>query len=328
MFLSQWKPAVANALLWGFFAVRPAAYADPYYNSSEPGCDGGHPSVLFCEDFETPGASGGRWYAEDCDTANQNGGVGARTKGWCGSIYANPITPAGAETCGSGITPFGQCIGNGGLHSGMGGRNMAQHRFKTPTCGSNGSELCGVKEVFVRWYAYWPTGYSFGAEKHLNVTNSDGDIAFANVQLNCGAGSASSSATPYIQIIHGADVCQPPNVSSISIASGRWYFFEMHVVADATQGSVQLWINDCGASGSSCGAAPILRTQLTGIALPGNNNGNQIETLWLENWANPASTGVGPYWDQMKAATTGPIGFAGSTADTVPPKGPTGLSVQ
>jgi hypothetical protein len=283
-----------------------------------------------CEDFESVGGSGsGHWYSEDCDIANRNGGIGARTKGWCGTIYSNPITPAGAELCGSGVTPFGNCAANGGTQAGIGGTNTALHHFKTATCGSTGSELCGVPEMYVRWYAKWAPGYMFGAEKHLNVTNSDGDIAFANVQLNCGAGAAASSASPSIQIIHGTDICQSPNqTGGITIQSGRWYFFEMHIVASASNGTVELWINDCGTAGTSCGAAPILRTRLTGISLPGNSNGSQIETIWLENWANPASSGTGPYWDQIKVSRVGPIGFSGAApapADVLAPARPKGF---
>lgn len=207
---------------------------------------------------------------------------------------------------------------------------MALRHFKTPSCGSTGAELCGVQELYIRWYAYWSSGYSFGAEKHMTITNSDADIAFANVQLNCGAGAASDSATPYVQIIHGTDICQSPNVNNISIQSGHWYFFEMHLLAHATNGTVELWINDCGPSGTTCGPMPLLRTQRTGIALPGNSNGNQIETIWLENWANPASVGTGPYWDQLKVSTKGPIGFARTTALPTGnrPASPTGLTVR
>ena len=279
--------------------------AAPYYNSSETGCDGSDSTVLFCDDFED-----GSWYATDCDTS---GGItNAANDGWCGTIFANPITPTNAVA--SGVTPFGTYAAHGGVHSGgAGGVNMAQHRLKTASCGTDGSQFCNVSEIYVRWYAKWVTGYSFGAEKHLNVTNSDGDIAFANVQLNCGFGSAASDAIPYIQIIHGESLCQAPNQSSITLQSGRWYFFEFHVIAHATNGTVELWINDCGADGTSCGASPVLRTRLTGQRLPGNGNGSQIQTIWLENWANPGSTGTGPYWDQIKASTVGPIGFTGES---------------
>jgi hypothetical protein len=302
-------------------AVVAPATAGPYFNSSEAGCDGSDPNVMMCEDFERKanGSTPGDWYAVDCD----HGGWMAGAKGWCGTIYANPITPAGAVLCGSGVAAFGSCAGNGGLHSGQGGQNMALHRFKTATCGSTGSERCGVNEVYVRWYAKWLAPYIFGAEKHMNVTNSDGDIAFANVQINCGAGSASSTGLPYIQVLHGLNLCQSPNVGpNIFLQAGHWYFFEMHVRA-GSNGLIELWVNDCGTAGTSCGASPILRTRLTGN-LPGNANGSQIETIWLENWANPGSVGTGPLWDNVKVSRVGPIGFSGSSgvADTTPPAAP------
>ncbi len=284
--------------------------AHPYFNSNEPICNASDPNILMCDDFED-----GVWYGEDCDAAARNGGIGLRTKGWCGGIYKNPITPANAASCGIGVTPFGNCAANGGqLTSAAGGRNMALHHFKVGACGTNGSELCGVNEIYVRWYAKWESGFMFGAEKHMNVTNSDGDIAFANVQLNCGAGARQGTATPYVQIIHGQDICQSPNVSAITLESGHWYFFEMHVIANATNGLVELWINDCGITGTACGASPVLRTRMPGIKLPGNSNGSMIQTIWLENWANPGSLGTGPYWDQVVVSRRGPIGFSGATA--------------
>ncbi len=307
------------------------AQADPYYNSSEPGCDGSDPNVVFCEDFEVSGEANfpdGHWYGENCDVANDNGGIGAQTKGWCGSIYAEPITPDGAGVCGPGTTPFGDCVGTAGTKTDTSARNMALRHLKTPVCGASGSEQCGVDTLYVRWYAKWLEGYQFGAEKHLAFTTDTADIAFGNVQLNCGAGRASPDATPYIQIIHGEDLCQSPNVSDIVINSGRWYFFEMRVTAHPTDGVVQLWINDCGPAGTTCGDAPILRTELMEIELPGNVNGDQIETIWLESWANPISTGTGPYWDNLRASLVGPIGFGAGGVANPPPASPTQLRAE
>jgi len=306
------------------------AWGGGYFNSSESGCDGSDPNVLMCEDFEHNGSGGtpGTWYVNDGDHAT------SADKGWFGTIYANPITPAGAIRCGTGVTPFGNCAGAGGTHQGQGGRNMAQHRLKTSTCGTNGFQFCDVDEIYVRWYAFWDAGYSFGAEKHMNVTNSDGDIAFVNVQLNCGAGGASSTASPSNQVIHGSgsdfDNCGRQNQgNNITLQSGRWYFFELHVRA-GTSGLIEMWINDCGVNGVSCGALPTLRSRLTGT-LPGNANGAHIQTIWLENWANPASTGTGPLWDQIKVSRVGPIGFVGATTSPppmAPPASPSGLLVQ
>jgi len=297
------------------------ATAGPYFNSSEPGCNGSDSNVLFCDDFES-----GTWYVTDGDAAG--GMTNPANKGWGGTIYANPITPAGAIRCGAGVTPFGNCAADGGFHDPAqteGGRNMALHRLKTPTCGSTGIERCGVPEVYVRWYMKWDPGYLFAQEKNLNVTNSDGDIAFADIQIGCGAGTRSSIGTPSVQVYHCSancaawSNCGPQNRgNNISFQPGRWYFVEFHVRTDqvsgvAGTGRIRLWINDCGTDGRSCGPTPILRFDGTG-GLPGNTNGNLIETIWLENWAgNPGSAGNGPLWDQMKVSRVGPIGFSGSS---------------
>ncbi len=313
------KPLLVLASAVALLAAGSPATAGPYFNSSEPGCDGSDQNVLACDDFED-----GDWYVNDGDHAT------SADDGWFATIYANPITPAGAILCGAGVTPFGNCAANGGAHSGAGGRNMAMRHFKTATCGTNGGQTCPVPEVYVRWYAFWTSGYQFGAEKHLNVTNDGGDIAFANIQLNCAAGGASSTADPHVQVIYGTvnepGNCGPQNQgNSIAIQSGRWYFFEFHVKAGSSA-VMELWVNDCGTAGTSCGASPILRTRLTGT-LPGNGNGSQIETIWLENWANPASVGTGPLWDQIKVARVGPIGFADGGSAPTPPAAPGPLTV-
>ena len=298
--------------------LLPAAQvsADPYYNSSEPGCDGSDPNVAFCDDFED-----GVWYATDCDTSGGSGNV--TNDGWCGSIYANPITPAGAAVCGAGVTPFGNCAGTGGTKSGgRTDRNLAWHHLKTASCGSSGTQLCSVPTLYVRWYAKWQSGYQFGAEKHMNFTNDHGDIAFANIQVNCGAGGAGSTGSLSMQVIHGENMCD--QILGITIQSNRWYFFEMRVTAHPTAGVIQVWINDCGTAGTSCGASPTLRYNRSGLRLPGNSNGSQIQTIWLESWANPPSVGTGPLWDQVKASIVGPIGFSGFS--TLP--APANLRVQ
>jgi hypothetical protein len=328
------------ALGIGLLAVGSQAAADPYFNSRESGCGGSDPNVLTCDDFETNGSGGtpGTWYITDGDTSS--GMTNPANKGWGGTIYANPITPSGAIMCGAGVTPFGNCAATAGTKSGgRTDRNMALRHLKTETCGSDGSQLCDVSEIYVRWYAKWLAPYSFGGEKHMNITNSDGDIAFANVQLNCGAGGSSPTAIPSIQVLHGGPQfanCPGPNVGpGISIQADRWYFFEMHV-RTGSNGLIRLWINDCGSTGTSCGASPILRTQLGPGNLPGNANGSKIQTIWLESWANPASSGTGPLWDQLKVSRVGPIGFAGggsigggsSVADGTPPAVPGALTIR
>jgi hypothetical protein len=207
-------------------------------------------------------------------------------------------------------------VANGGFHDGSEGeRNMASRYFKTATCGTDASEECGVSTLYVRYYVKWASGYEFGAEKHINFTNNDGDIAFANIQLNCGSGGRSSTGDLAIQVIHGEDMCDPVG---FEFSSGIWYFVEMRVTAHASNGIIQVWINDCGTDGTTCGASPTLRYNQSGLQLPGNSNGSQIGMMWFESWANPGSLGTGPYWDQVKASIVGPIGFAGQEQEQQP----------
>jgi hypothetical protein len=138
---------MAACLVLGLIAATAAsAHAGGYFNSSEPGCDGSDPNVLFCDDFETKadGSAGGEWYSLNGDVANAAGGILANSKGWAGTIYANPITPAGAVDCAAGVTPFGRCAATSGqLNGSVGGRNLADHGF------AGGIE---VEELWFRWY--------------------------------------------------------------------------------------------------------------------------------------------------------------------------------
>ena len=45
-----------------FLIPSDLAYADQYFNSAEPGCDGSDPTVVFCDDFED-----GDWAFTDHD---------------------------------------------------------------------------------------------------------------------------------------------------------------------------------------------------------------------------------------------------------------------
>jgi hypothetical protein len=272
-----------------------------FFNSAEPGC-GSDPNVILCDDFED-----GDWYAKDVDKANASGGL-LQTDGWAGTIYANPITPAGAASCGDKGAAGTSCAANGGNHSGgEGGRNMADHQF------SGGP----VTELWARWYYKPEAGYQFGAEKHTNFTKAAGDITWFNIQFNCGAGGAKSTATPYIQIIHGpSSNCYRLNVSDISLTGGNWYFFEVHLKLNSSgttqDGLIEIWINECGATGI-CTGAPTLRSRLTNVGFDRNQSGCltspcKVETLWFENWANPGSRGTA-YLDQIKVSKAGPIGF-------------------
>ena len=112
-----------------------------YFNSSEPGCDGSDPNVLWCDDFED-----GSWYEKNCDVANGSGGL-LQTDGWCGNIYADPITPMNAAICGSMGVGGTNCAADGGLHTGAQGQvNAGDHNF-APNQNS-------YNEVYLRYYIH------------------------------------------------------------------------------------------------------------------------------------------------------------------------------
>lgn len=283
-----------------------------YLNSSEIGCTrSGTPDsdVILCDDFED-----GDYYLNDCD--NSGGDPWLSSDGWCGTIYNNPITPTGAGICSSAGAVGTDCAGHRGTLSGSTTGNMAIHQFR------NGP----VTELWARWYYKANAGYMWGGEKHTNTTKLAGDITWWNIQFNCGTGGQSSSATPYVQVIHGSDFCQsvktvPGGGSTYSIASGKWYYIEQHTILNSSgttaDGTIEIWIDDCGADGLGCTGSPTLRYQNTAVAFDRNQAGCstspcKIEALWFENWANPVSTGTS-YLDQIRVQTTGPIGFFDGT---------------
>lgn len=270
--------------------------ADMYLNSSESMCDGSDASVVLCDDFED-----GVWYATNCDTSG--GRDNAANDGWCGNIFSG-IDPANAIQCSGGGVNGTDCAAHGGEHDGSsGGVHMAEHRFL------NGKE----DELYIRWYYKAESGYLWGAEKNMNPTDINGGIFFANIQINCGAGSASSTGAIYFQLPY-EDVC---SYAGITLSSNKWYFFEMHIVLNTPEttadGVLQLWVDDCGTDGTSCTGSPTLRFNRSNVAFDReqalcSSSPCQLGMVWLENWANPGSTGIA-YWDQIVVATDGPIGF-------------------
>jgi len=338
--MSRMKLAVC--LVLGLIATMAAsAYAvGGYFNSSEPGCDGSDPNVLFCDDFETKadGSKPGQWYSLNADAANASGGILTKSKGWAGTIYANPIAPAGAVDCSPGITPFGSCAATSGVLDGsVGGRNMADHGF------AGGVE---VQELWVRWYYKPSPGMKFSGQKVLDANRACGagggcgGIFWWGFGYNIGAGGLSSSPDIAFAIgtgnPSGSKICDPTqsgwygeicrqNVGANQMATpGHWNFYELHVKLNtpgATNGVVEMYVNDCGASGTSCTGTPTLRMRHTQVDFGKTASNGGMGTLWFENWSNsPAGGSIGQEWyDQIKVSKVGPIGYAGSGGTQPPP---------
>lgn len=279
-----------------------------YFNSSEPGCDGSDPNILWAEDFETAGTAGGHWYAEDEDAFDARN----RNKGWAGTIFANPITPAGAQTTnGAGVGNSGYAGNHGFDDGGQGGRNMADHDFLTEET-----------EIHVRWYQHWLAGYSFGAEKVLTFNRkspNQGGIKFGNVHMNCGAGSPASDASLQWQPTGptGGSCRQLKD----PITSGTWWCIEIWIKLSTTtssaDGFLKAYVDNCGTDGMTHGGSQTLTFSETGMNFDRQNSGEKFGNLWFENWANPGSTGTS-YIDQIVVSKAAIGFFTGEDTSTIP----------
>jgi len=81
------------------------AGADPYFNSSEPGCDGSDSTVLLCDDFED-----GDWFFDGDATLPTN-------DGW-NRMSLDGASPAGAARCGTAGAAGTSCAALRTLHAG------------------------------------------------------------------------------------------------------------------------------------------------------------------------------------------------------------------
>jgi hypothetical protein len=274
-----------------------------YFNSSEPGGDGSNSNYLLADDFED-----GDWYSKDCDQANGSGGL-LQTDGWCGTIYANPITPSGAAVCGGAGFRGTNCAASGGYHSGsIGGRNMADHGFA--------GGVTNLNEAYFRLYFQPQSDYVGGHEKMFDFTRGVGTGAMVALCYNY-FGSGNIKCIPYL---HQDDGVQGQSngwmgsnmASEITMVPTHWYYIEMRVKLNTPgsyNGTFEWWMNDCGVSGTACTGTPTLRGRYTNVLY--RNSAESSVTLggiWIENWANAATRGT-MYYDNVIAAKA-PIGFA------------------
>jgi hypothetical protein len=278
--------------------VSSAPAPSVYFNSSEAGCDGSDPNVLLCDDFER-----GSWYTLNCDQANAAGGIDIKTSGWCGTIYNDAGMAAGTARCG-GAGFRSSCAATTGVIGGTTG-NMADHALLNRQ---------GVDEIWVRFYVKPLAGYTFGAEKMLTFNDGvpgSGGIKWGNLSWNC-ASNPASTGNITMGFPAPMDVCQGQNLGNeITIQSGNWYFYEVHYKLSSPGGSngvFELWVDNCGATGTSCPATPTLRMRRTDVRNARTSTSELIKVLWFEAWSNPSSSGE-RYWDQIKVSKVGPIGF-------------------
>ena len=111
---SMWAVLVAAAALLGVLAATSPTAADLYFNSSEAGCDGSNPSVLFCDDFED-----GDWFAT-------TGGPSLVTDGWGNIVIGSTPT----AVCGGQGAVGTNCAAISRFSGRTGADNDGAHSFK------------------------------------------------------------------------------------------------------------------------------------------------------------------------------------------------------
>ncbi len=314
-----------------------ATAAGLYLNSSEPGCDGSDPTVVWCDDFEhdaTGGTSGNKWYGLNCDQA-QAGGL-AQTKGWCGTIYANSYIP-NSVVCGGQGAAGSSCAATSGLLPGPNPDNtgnMGDH--------DAGPASGGYQTLYFRLMIKYSVGHSTGPLKTLTFNKwgaGNGGISIGGF----GNGGGPWSMCP-VQDCNSLGFMNPQNTGcafgsnyylcqnqnrnlDFSSLTGHWLAMQLRVTMNTgggQNGVYELYLDDCGVNGLGCTGTPTLRSRFTNVRwTPGSDT---IKSIWVENQSPPPPDGParGQQWyDQIKVATVGPIPFVGGiSSDRTAPSAP------
>lgn len=331
------------------FALPAIALADPVYNSSEPGCDGSDSNVVWCEDFESsdalgltpfgPGPGVGVWASENCDVANSQGGIDSRTKGWCNSIFPDQGNfPHSYCAPGFGISGS-NCVARSVLEAGGNSGNSmnGSHNFgPTPPT--------GYPRIYLRFYHKRIGPWSFQNNQKMitfnhtkrdnggifisgvgDGSNAGGRIACPVWDCNYAGGSYRNPQNPvnseYLFQNQGNNIV-------VTNLVDHWIFMEimiqMNTPFGTRNGLLDVYIDDCGTTGTSCPLTPTLRARYTNVGYQGGgspNTGPNIGQVALDIWGNPSDGGTWIF-DNIRVATVGPIGFAMSVP---PPTAPTNL---
>lgn len=288
-----------------------------YFNSMEPT----GPNDVLTDDFWR-----GNWYVVDGDSTDWR----TVPPGWGGTIFGNPITPAGAvrdlQSIGKKplFTASDYVATSGVITPGNNARNHAFHNL-------SGADSGGHAEIFVRYYTYFveedfygagdpADSYTWGGQKHVefNRFGDDGGLYWGGTGLNIGGGGGQASALLNAVNNHGpggGEILHQNQDADLPFAPGNWYFVEirwkLNTVGNA-DGIYQLWINDGGPTGDFSAQTPTLRTEYTDVDFGRDGDETQLlGNVWLENWSNAIdSPSLGEqFWANVKVATAGPIGF-------------------
>ena len=100
---------------------------------------------------------------------------------------------------------------------------------------------------------------------------------------------------------------------SLGPQAPNWYYVELHLRLNTpgfNDGVLELWMDNCGAGGLGCTGPGTLRMRYDNVLFRLAGDNSLIGSFWLENWANPASSGE-MYYDQIvvSKARIGPMGI-------------------
>jgi len=302
------------------------ASADPFFNSSEPGCDGSDPTILFCDDFED-----GDWAQSNCDFLGGKNYSG--NDGWCMTIYYPNLGGGSANgTNGAGFNPpavpgYAVCSGKGAVGTNCAATSAARSG-SSGMMGSHNLNGGPYLEVYYRVYFKNLPGYVPGHEKMFGLTTNAGTNYLLQMSYNTFGSNVMRSIPIQNQDLNPGGWQVQNQGNALTLQNNHWYYLEQHIKLNTlgqANGVYEMWLDDCGTSGTGCTGAGTLRSRYT--ALQYRTSGDQdpnalIGAFWLENWSNPQSTGE-THYDQMVVATRriGPLG-----ANFLSP--PTNLRVQ
>jgi hypothetical protein len=321
------------------------AVADPYFNSSEPGCNPSspNPNYVLCDDFDQ-----GKW-AATCNEPNS-----PNNNGWllCNSTWQRTPPPP-AVTCAGAGAGGTNCAATSTLLGGDGGNaQLGMHGFYPNNA--------VYDELYIRFYLKMSAGYQFN--------NNQKFISFIRSAYQGGIdlGGAFTRRLSELYMAAGWD-CDDNNYrnpqnpagswcylaqnqgNKLTLQPGRWYYVEFHVknnTYNVRDGIARVWADDCGVDGRGCTGAPTLRSKYTNVGWRGQGAGSPpspspsgaawgtpttplMGSMWFDIWGNPSDVGT-ILIDQLIVSRAGPVGPMGAApvAQKPPPSPPSALRVQ
>lgn len=293
--------ALAVSVLAGLTAGVSPAVADPYFNSSEPGCNGSDPNVLWCDDFERAA-----W------AASTNDFLPANNFGWEITTHGDVPMPPNSIICGGVGAAGSNCAATSGGKTSDGQALLEGGHQLGPN---------GILEAYVRYYRKHLSGFQFGYQKMFSINPFNFRTGAIWGNTNYENTPAQSTVENIRTTVYGDNNGQGTNYFyNITVGSGDWWFFEYHIKLNnppgTANGTFRVWAKNCGPAGLCDATPPALVVNRVNNTIWRQSGDTRLGlSVYVENWGPsgvPVSTGT-EYYDQIKASTVGPIGPVGTS---------------